>query len=80
MFAASFITSLMKAGTGAIFCVARLTTTIVIVELRTPVNIGANCVVSTRLKYSQKKATEDPTIIDASAPGVFAFLHQTAQK
>ena len=56
----------MYAGTGATFCVARLTTIIVTDEPATPATIGAICVVSTMPRNSQPNATDDPAIIETA--------------
>ena len=79
IFEASSIRSRISFDTGYLAWVRRLTAIIAIVEETTPATIGAIHVYETTDKNSQKKATIAPVKIDARAPGVFAFFHQTAQ-
>ena len=64
--------------TGEMFCVTRLTNTMVTDDARIPADIGARVVGSARESIFHETAVAAPVTIEAMAPGVLAFRHQTA--
>src|SRR5699024_4823166 len=65
-------------GTGRDLCVARDTMMIASVEHTIPMPIGSMPVLSTRPASCQPTEDTVPRIIEAIAPGTFAFFHQAA--
>ena len=68
-----------RSGTGWLRWVARLTTTIRVVDTATPANMGCTAVASSMPKSFQHKATPAPPTMEVTAPGELALRHHAAQ-
>lgn len=68
-----------RSGTGFDRGVARLPTTMAVVEQTMPISMGASPVTADSSASSQPTELTVPTSIDAMAPTALAFFHHTAQ-